>query len=53
MHDKTTTTAVKQHLKVKDTEKDVGLKSLHYCQHAKNLLNSYTHSYSKADFTVL
>ena len=30
MHDKTTTTAVKQHLKVKDIEKDVGLKSLHY-----------------------
>ena len=29
-----------RHLKVKDAEKDVGLKLLHYCQHAKNLLNS-------------
>ena len=25
-----------QNLKVKDTEKDVGLKLMHYCQHAKN-----------------
>ena len=36
----TSTTAVDKHLKVKDTEKDVGLKLLYYCQHAKNLLNS-------------
>ena len=41
------------HLKVKGTEKNAGLKLLHYCQHAKNLLNSWTHSYNKADFTIL
>ena len=27
-------------------------KLLHYCQHAKNLLNTYTHSYNIADFMV-